>query len=197
MCYCPAYHPLYTWTRNCFFATCLLLRQTSRVGDSARADTVCASHRSKTSRVTLTTTKSAKKLMATHPSNTPTGTRLGCSSGTGPRRGASRTSWTYCHRSTSPTDWSCDISTHTRPHSVRRPLIPRHRLGCSRRSMLTAKFDRRCSQANIQQMGTRKPLSSCLMVDKTIRGMGIWNRAKALTKPNSTTSSGRTRPRPQ
>lgn len=86
--------------------------------------TLSVLRRSRTSRVTLTTRRSTKKWMATHPSNSPTGIRLQCSPATGPRREADRISWTFCRRSTSPTDWSCDISAHTRPHNVRRPLVP-------------------------------------------------------------------------
>lgn len=105
-------------------STTMLFYKNCQERSTALKLTLSLLRRSRTSRVTLTTRKSIKKWMATHQSNSPTGTRLQCSPATGPRRGAGRTSWTCCRRSISLTDWSCDISAHTRPRSVRRPLVP-------------------------------------------------------------------------
>lgn len=138
--------------------------------------TLSVLRRSRISRVTLTTRKSIKKWMATHPSNSPTGIRLQCSPATGPRRGAGRTSWTCCRQSTSPTDWSCDISAHTRPHSVRRPLVPHRYLpSWSQRRALTVKVDRHCPQANIWQIGMCDPTCPRPLAHNILRDLGIWD----------------------
>lgn len=90
---------------------------------TARELTQYVLHRSRTSRATLTTRRSMKKWTETHPSTSPTVTRPRCSLGTEHRQRAGRISWICCHQSTSPTDWSCDTSMPTRPHSVRKPLL--------------------------------------------------------------------------
>lgn len=104
--------------------TTMLFHKQRQETSTALKLTLSMLRRSRTSRVTLTTRRSIKKWMATHPSNSPTEIRLQCSPAIGPRRGAGRTFWTCCHPSISPIGWSCDISAHTRPHSVRRPLVP-------------------------------------------------------------------------
>lgn len=105
-------------------STSMLFYKQRQERSTALKLTLSVLRRSRTSRVTLTTRRSIKRWMATHPSNSPTGIRLQCSPATGPRRGAGRTSWTCCHRSISPIGWSCDISAHTLPHSVSRILVP-------------------------------------------------------------------------